>query len=337
MKLWQHMKRPPWRTFLLLGAILGALSFAYLLWSPGQRIHDGRHDLRTNGIWIGHGWLGDDSWFLDNGKDKTLFRDDQKMKELAVKLANHGVKYVFPHVCPSDPSGKIAPVDPVQTERFLDHFADFQVVAWIGGVLDVQCSPESPKWRSNFVSSVVDLLQTHPRLGGVQLNIEPMPTGNADFLTLLEDLRKAMPAGKIISIAAYPPPTHWHRFPDVHWEEAYFREVARRADQMVPMMYDTSIRLPKIYQSLMSTWTSEVLDWSGSTQVLLGVPAYGDPGVGYHSPDVENLQNALLGIHAALCKQKELPKHYAGVAIYCEWEMDSRKWSDFRNEFEKAP
>ncbi|OYV03117.1 MAG: hypothetical protein CFE26_21500, partial [Verrucomicrobiales bacterium VVV1] len=83
MKLWQHMMRPPWRTFLLLGAILGALCLGYLVWSPGQRIQDGRHDLRTNGIWIGHGWLGDDSWFLENGKDKTLFRDDQKMKALA--------------------------------------------------------------------------------------------------------------------------------------------------------------------------------------------------------------------------------------------------------------
>jgi hypothetical protein len=247
------------------------------------------------------------------------------------------VKYVFPHLCPGDPNGKIAPVDRVQTERFLNHFRDFRVIPCIGGVLDVHCSPESPQWRTNFVSSVVDLLQTHPRIAGVQLNIEPMPTGNADFLSLLDELRQAMPPGRIISLAAYPPPTRWHPFPDVHWDEAYFLQVARRADQLVPMMYDTAIRLPKLYRHLMSRWTSEVLCWSGDTQVLLGIPVYDDAGVGYHFPGTENLQNALSGIHAGLSKHKSLPKNYAGIAIYCEWEMNQQEWNYFKKEFERTP
>jgi len=62
-------------------------------------IRDGRHDLRTNGIWIQHGWLGDDSWFQRNHRDKALFRSDQKVQELADLLGSHGVKYVFPHLC----------------------------------------------------------------------------------------------------------------------------------------------------------------------------------------------------------------------------------------------
>jgi hypothetical protein len=331
-----YLKRPPWRTILLLLAIIGLLDLVYVTWSPGERVRDGRHDRRTNGVWIQHGWLGDDLWFQRYRKDQTLFRDDQKVQELADLLASHGVRYVFPHVCPCDPNGKIAPVDPIQTERFLDHFGDFQVVPWIGGVLDVHCSPESPQWRMNFVSSVVDLLTTHPRLAGVQLNIEPMPSGNPDFLTLLDELRRAMPAGKIISVAAYPPPTLWHPFPDVHWDEPYFRQVAQRSDQLVPMMYDTAIRLPKLYRHLMSRWTSDVLSWSGDTQVLLGVPVYDDAGVGYHSPDVENLPNALSGIHAGLSRHEMLPKNYAGIAIYCEWEMDQQEWSFLKKEFERA-
>jgi hypothetical protein len=32
---------------------------AYAIWEPGERVIDGRHDLRSNGIWIQHGWLGD--------------------------------------------------------------------------------------------------------------------------------------------------------------------------------------------------------------------------------------------------------------------------------------
>lgn len=335
MKLWQRLKRSPWRTVLLLVAVIGAIGMAYLIWSPGKRILDGRHDLRTNGIWLQHGWLGDDGWFTRNGRDRTLFRDTSRIKALADLTSSHGIEYVFPHLCPCSRSGAIAPVDPVQTERFLDHFTDFQVIPWIGGVLDVHCSPESPEWRASFVTSVVDLLQTHPRLSGVQVNIEPMPAGNSHFLVLLDELRDAIPAGKIISVAAYPPPTVLHRFPGVHWDEEYFREVAMRVDQMVPMMYDTAIINSKLYQHLMADWTSDVLVWSGDTQVLLGIPAYDDAGVGYHDPKIENLRNALLGIHASLSNKVDLPEHYAGVAIYCEWELDEAEWSEFAREFEK--
>lgn len=337
MTIWHHLKRPPWRTLLLLIAIFGVMGLGYLLWSPGKTIRDGRHDLHSNGIWLQHGWLGDDQWFTRNKRDKALFRDDQRIQGLADLLASHGIRYVFPHACPCDPSGSIAPVDSIQTERFLDHFGEFLVIPWIGGVLSVHCYPESPQWRTNFVSSAVDLLQSHPRLAGVQINIEPMPSGNADFLILLDELRHAIPAGKIISVAAYPPPTRWHPLPEVHWDEDYFRKVARRVDQLAPMMYDTAIQWPKIYQHLMSSWTRQVLDWSGDTQVLLGIPVYDDAGVGYHFPDVENLQNALAGIHAGISRYKSLPKHYAGVAIYCEWEMDPQEWEYFRREFQNAP
>ena len=69
--------------------------------------------------------------------------------------------------------------------------------------------------------------------------------------------------------------------------------------------------------------------------MLLGIPAYDDAGVGYHDPKIENLRNALLGIHASLSNKVDLPEHYAGVAIYCEWELDEAEWSEFAREFEK--
>lgn len=331
----QHLSWPPWRIFLLLFAVIGLLGLSYFLWSPGKRVVDGRHDLGTNGIWLQHGWLGDDRWFERYRKNKELFRNEAQIGELAQLLSGHGVNYVFPHLCPCSSDGKIAPVDSIQTERFLDHFGDFSVLPWVGGVLDMHCLPESTDWRNNFITSVLELLQTHPRLGGVHLNIEPMPTGNADFLVLLDELREAIPEGKLISVAAYPPPTRWHPFEDVHWDESYYREVAKRSDQIVPMMYDTAIKFPKFYQHLMSQWTKEVLEWSGETQVLLGIPAYDDAEVEYHFPHVENIQSALSGIHAGLSKYKTLPENYAGISIYCEWEMDQREWDRLINKFGK--
>ena len=336
MSKWHSLRRPPWRTVLIFLIIVGFLGLAYLAWTPGKHVRDGRHDRRSNGIWVAHGWIGDDLWFSENGMDKRMFRDSQKIQELAELLASHGVRYLFPHLCPSSANGKIAQVDPSQTERLLDHFKDFKILPWIGGVLDVHCFPRSPQWRTNFVSSVAYLLKTHPRLGGVQLNIEPMPSGHEGFLVLLNELRQAMPEDKILSVAAYPPPTRWHPHPEVHWEEEYFREVARRADQMAVMMYDTAIRWQKPYQHLMSRWTSDVLRWSEDTKVLLGIPVYEDAGVKYHFPRVENLPNALLGIHAGLSKFESVPGNYAGVAIYCEWEMNDQEWEYLRKEFERA-
>jgi hypothetical protein len=160
-----------------------------------------------------------------------------------------------------------------------------------------------------------------------------MPSGNAEFLTLLRELRTAMP-GKTLSVAAYPPPTRWHPFPDVHWDESYFRKVAAECDLMAVMMYDTSIRVPKLYEAVMAEWTVQVLDWCGDTDVLLGIPTYADEGVGYHDPRAENITHALHGIHAGL-ERSGPPSDYLGVAIYCGWETDADEWETFEKEFRK--
>ena len=101
------------------------------------------------------------------------------------------------------------------------------------------------------------------------------------------------------------------------------------------MMYDTSIKYKKFYQHLMKSWTVEVLNWSEGMDVLLGVPAYYDKGVGYHNPDIENLLNALSGIHAGLSRCEKIPSNYQGISLYCEWEMDEPKWKYLREHFLK--
>jgi hypothetical protein len=92
MNKWHYLKRPPWRTVLPLFLIVGFLGLFYLVWTPGKRVRDGRHDLGSNGIWVEHGWLGDDLWFSKNRMDEGRFRDSQKIQELAQLLSSHGVK-----------------------------------------------------------------------------------------------------------------------------------------------------------------------------------------------------------------------------------------------------
>ena len=333
MSLAQRLKRPSWRTLVVLFAILGVAALAYALWSPGHDVTDGRHDLGTNGIWLQHGWIGHDEWFDRYGRDRTKFRDAAKIRELAELLSRHGMAYVFPHLCPCDPDGQIAPVDDEQTALFLEGFQGIDVLPWIGGVFNDHAFPESEEWRATFVGSAIELLDAHPRFAGVHVNIEPMPSGNADYVRLLRELREALPEGKRLSIAAYPPPTRLHPFPSVHWDETYYREVCTHVDQVAPMMYDTAQRLPKVYQALMASWTRQVLTWAGDTEVLLGVPAYEDANVAYHDPRVENLRNGLLGIHAGLARLGKLPSNYRGLAIYSEWEMDEGEWRHLESHF----
>lgn len=178
--------------------MVAATVSAYSLWSPGKVVTDGRFDRMYNGIWLQHGWLGDDAWFARNKRDVQPFRDSGKIRALAELFADHPITDVFPHLCPC---------------------------------------------------------------------------------------------------------------------------------------HDTAIDLQKNYIGLMRARTQAVLAWTGRTPVLLGLPAYQDEGVGYHNPEVENLENVLLGVDAALAGYATPPASYQGIAVHCEWEMDPEKWRIVTNRF----
>jgi hypothetical protein len=331
---WKIILRPPWRT-IAGGVLVLAIFFAsYAAWQPGLDLTNGRHDLGRNGIWLGHGWLGADQWFIENHKTSEMpqFRDVERLRTLAASLMQHHIIDVFPHLCPSDAYGNLPAIDDAQAKRFLAAFHNFRVMPWIGGPAGTSTRYTDPKWRSAFVRSITNLLAAYPNFAGVQINIEPLTSGDKDFLLLLKNIHGALPPGKILSVAAYPPPTRWQPYAEVHWDGNYFREVARRSDQLAVMMYDTGVHVPKIYEHLMADWTREVLAWSDGKPVLLGVPAYNDAGVEYHNPKVENLRTALLGIHRALAAGT-MPTNYQGIAIYSEWTMDPEKWNFFQTHF----
>jgi hypothetical protein len=336
--LWQKLKQPPWRTIVPGAAFLALLFVGWWIWTPGADVRDGRHDRGRNGLWLGHGWLGADEWFRENDKIDQMprFRDPVRIRQLAEKCRAQHITDLFPHLCPAAHTGEIPPVDDAQVQRFLAEFSGARVMPWIGGPAVTRVDQSNPQWRAKFAASATALLARHPGFAGVHLNVEPLTSGDRDFLVLLEELRAALPRGKILSLAAYPPTTIWQRIPAVHWDEPYFREVSRRVDHLAVMMYDTALRAPKLYQRLMADWTQEVLPWSEGKPVLLGVPTYEDAHTEYHRPDVENLRNALLGIHAGL-QRNALPANYQGVAIYCEWETDATEWETWRTCFRAKP
>ena len=324
--LLKKLEKSALRIVSALTIILGIPVFCYWVWQPGS--NDPLPEYSNNAIWLGHGWLGNDSWFSRNNRNKEDFRSVEKISALFKKLSDNKISTVYPHLCPAQMNGKIALYDSGQVERFLDIAEQYniKVIPWIGGVYEESARPANEKWRKNFVASVDELLQKHPRLAGVQINIEPWPSDNVGFLMLLDAIRPVT-KGKILSVAAYPPPTRWHQFPDVHWQLVYIKRLTNHCDQLAVMMYDTAIPLEKFYIKLMTDWTKQLTTATSSStcELLLGIPAYDDVGADYHHPQVENILSALQGISASDRKNE-----VNGIAIYCEWEMDEDKWQIWR-------
>ncbi|MEZ4405066.1 MAG: hypothetical protein R3A52_01060 [Polyangiales bacterium] len=312
-----------------LAALTTALGAGFL-YRPGDDVTDGRHDRGDNAAWLSHGWMADDGWLSRNHRDPARYRSPAALSALASRLRRHGVATVFPHLCPAE-WARPAPRDAAQTERLLDALDGVRVMPWVGGVFERQVMPDDPTWRRAFARAVGELLRAHPRLAGVNLNVEPWPDGHRGMLSLLEELRAAMPAGRALTVAAYPPPTRWQSDREVHWSSEYTREVARRSGGLAPMMYDTGIVIPAAYEALMARWTREVLSAAAPAPVWLGVPAYDDADKPWHRPWVEDLPHAVRGVHAGLGARP--PANYRGLALYAEWEVDEAEWRWLRGHF----
>ena len=94
-----------------------------------------------NGIWLSHGWLGADEWFIKNGKTNlfNFYRDPGHVRELAAKLHRHQITDLFPRrrsklVASALEIENLSVADPHSGERFL---ADINFSLRVGDVLGI--------------------------------------------------------------------------------------------------------------------------------------------------------------------------------------------------------
>jgi hypothetical protein len=212
------------RGILIFVVVLGV---SYLIWNPGSSITNGQHDLGRNGIWLGHGWLGDDVWFSENARDASKFRTRAAILKLKQELDTHGIRDLFPHLTPTGIDGKIPNVDKAQTNLFLELLPNKRVMPWLGGVTGKTVFLESKPWRKTFASSVKSLLENHPQFVGVHLDFEPVRNHAVGFLEFLIELRAAIGNDKLISIATPKPNIIPGFTPDWFWDKSMFLEVSK--------------------------------------------------------------------------------------------------------------
>lgn len=331
--------RADWLRTLIPLAMLGSAAGAWLAWHPGQILRSGAHDRGTNGVWMAHGWLAHDHWFMQNPErmaQLTVYHNTPSVIATLQDLRNKGMGDAFLDLHPCAAGGRLpaASHDSAATLALMARDLKIRTWAWVGGNRGETCFPEKPEWRRTFIADCRDFLAKCPQFQGMMINIEPWADNDPAMLTLLDELRQALPQGKQVAVAACPPPTLFQPNKKNHWTEPYFKQVAARSDLMAVMMYDTGLSNDKLFTSLIASWTEESLAWAAPTPVLLGVADYeeAEPQP-WHHPKTENLANALAGVHAGLSSFDSLPANYRGVAVFANYTMNAAKWAVWEKEF----
>jgi hypothetical protein len=286
----------------------------------------GEFDRGDNAVWLRRHWMHEAP-------------EPAEIAALVESLRARGIRRIYPFLGPMDRDGwpgwrsNAGPVRyvPERAGAFLAEIKriapDIRVIPWTGGNLHSDVRLEDEAQRRAFAEHARRLVA----LGadGVHLNVEPLPSSTPGFPELLRDVKAAI-GDRTLSIAAYPPPTPLHPFPDVHWELPFLRDVCMNANELAVMAYDTAVRSPRAFRELISTWTRELVATlpppsAGGCEWLMGVPTY-DDDAGYHRPDVETIEHSLAGIVSGL-RAAGRPEHFRGVAIYASFTTDQAKWS----------
>jgi hypothetical protein len=329
-----------WRRRSLLLGVLGLVGagalVTYLGYSPpGDRApHPFNHD--RNAVWLEHRWL-----------EKAQSSDD--MEALFRGLAERGVIYVYPHLIPFNPAGRLPLHSREQMRAFLAAARrvapDMKVLPWVGGLrvgyrrtrpgsLDLADLGQ----RQRMVAECRGLVDEG--FDGIHLNVEPVDDGNVEFLALLLALRTAVGPGHVLSLSATrPAPLSIPLAPNFFWSPEYYARVAGLADQLVIMAYDTALPTSALYQRYVSYAASSVTTALGASRsrarVLMGIPTYRETGF-MHRAGVETPENALLGVVAGL-RGVGGGGTFEGVALYAEWTTDEKDWAVYERVWRGRP
>ncbi|GAA1069685.1 hypothetical protein [Kitasatospora arboriphila] len=280
-------------------------------------------------LWLGHAWV--------DGR-----RTDADLTALAARLAGTGVHDLYVHTGPLAHDGSLDPALAPQARWFLDgvhrRLPGLRVQAWLGDVV----APEKdglhldrPEVRTRITVATVQTLA----LGfeGVHFDLEPVRSGSAGFLALLDQVRPLTAASGVpLSVAApqIDPVPGLHRVGlavadhGKWWSKEYFADVARRVDQIAVMSYDTGMPLESLYGGYVARQTELALAATpDSVDLLMGLPAYWQDDFG-HRGSAETVAAAVRGARLALGRSG---RQSFGLALYVDFTATPADWNAYRN------
>lgn len=273
-----------------------------------------------NGLWIRYTWY---------------FGQEKGYADLAKRITDAQVKYAYFHVRYVGKSGNLRYRYPENARTIVREMHSrapgVQITAWIyagnaDGAGSVVLSDRVA--RAKMVSEAAWLCRDCG-FDGVQWDYEICHDGDRDLLDLLDETRAALPAGKILSVATPVRSPVAGRF---GWSDAYYREIAKRCDQIAVMGYDSGLWWPRAYDHLMQEQVAHVTADAAvnpACRVLIGVPTYRDGGPS-HSAWAENLRVALHGVRAGYQDPATNRKQFAGVALFADYTTTTADWETLR-------
>ncbi|MGW4819628.1 hypothetical protein ACWEP4_11685 [Streptomyces sp. NPDC004227] len=292
---------------------------------------DGTYTRGQDAIWLGHAWV--------DGRKK-----DADVVALARRLRGTGIRDLYVHAGPLEHDGTL-PKTSYPRARWLItavHRAlpGVRVQAWLGDELATE-SPdgmrlERAETRAAVVTSTREILAAG--FDGAHFDLEPLHSGDRDYLGLLDDLRAVTRAhGVPLSVAAHQidplPAFHslWGTLTNhpKWWSQAYFAQVARRVDQIALMSYDTMQPLPSLYGGYVAQQTSLALEVTPpTTDLLMGLPFFHDNRFG-HRASAETVPAAVRGVRLGLSRT-DAGRERFGVALYVDFAATEDDWTAYR-------
>ncbi|CAM5555694.1 hypothetical protein SVIOM74S_09984 [Streptomyces violarus] len=143
----------------------------------------GTHTRNRDALWLGHAWV--------DGRKK-----DADVTALARRLQGTGIRDLYVHSGPLEHDGTLPESVYPRARWFIDAVHEklpgIRVQAFLGDVLAGEGADgmvlEKPDTRAAVVRSARQILDTGYE--GIHLDLEPMPSGDRDYLTLLDALRR---------------------------------------------------------------------------------------------------------------------------------------------------
>ncbi|MDH6129648.1 hypothetical protein [Kitasatospora sp. GP82] len=288
-------------------------------------------EARTRGrdaVWLGHSWV--------DGR-----KGDADLAGLTRQLAGTGIRDLYVHTGPLEHDGSLDPVKYPQARRFVasvhQALPGLRVQAWLGDVVAPETDGlrlEQADTRDRVTASARQALDLG--FDGVHFDLEPIRSGSAGFLSLLDQVHAVTAErGAPLSVAA----PQIDPLPGLHsvsvaltdhgkwWSQAYFTQVARRVEQIAVMSYDTAMPVESLYGGYVAQQTSLALEATPpQVDLLMGLPAYWDDTFG-HRGSAETVAAAVRGARLALGRSE---RQTFGLALYVDFAATPEHWDAYR-------
>ncbi|MFF1406910.1 hypothetical protein [Streptomyces sp. NPDC058294] len=296
--------------------------------APGTRTR--HHDA----LWLGHAWVDG----RKSGKDVTA---------LAARLRGSGIRDLYVHSGPLEHDGTLSP-SVYRKARWLTgalhrELPGVRVQAWLGDTLASE-SPdglrlERPSTRAAIAASTRRILDAG--FEGAHFDLEPLHSGDRDYLRLLDDLRVLTRSRHaLLSVAAHQidPLPAFHSFWGATtghpkwWSQSYFGQVARRVDQIAVMSYDTMQPMASLYGGYVAEQTALALEVTPrTTDLLMGLPFFHENRFG-HRARAETVPAAVRGVRLGLSRT-DAGRARFGVALYVDFAATEADWRAYQEDW----